>query len=264
MFLPLIAAIVLTVDPVPAGDVGQLSRALWLVHHYGTAGSIDPANDPRVKGALAKALGNDGVLAFSELEGLMKPETFRKLAGADGLLQSEEIRQAVDLAAPESRKRLLPKVRDHADFLTTSFDLIDPAHRLAADKLADWIAKNYRAGQKLDIINVCTANSRRSMIGATMGNIAADYYGMPEITFHTGGTAAATAFNPRAIHTLKAFGVVIEPTGKEAPRGEPETSNPIYLVRWGVPAKQAISHRKRRNSRSILVIPPIRATASRP
>ena len=214
-------------------DVGLLVRAIWMIQHHGTAGSIDPANDPRVKGALAKALRNDGVLTLSELDGLMQPDTFRKLAGPDGLLQPQEIRQAVELTVPASRKILLPKVREHADFLTTSFDLIDPAHRLAADKLADWIAKNYRVGEKLDIINVCTANSRRSMIGATMGNIAADYYGMPEIIFHTGGTAAPTAFNSRAIDTLKTIGVEIEPTGKEAPRGEPATQNPIYRVRWG-------------------------------
>jgi hypothetical protein len=65
-----------------------------------------------------------------------------------------------------------------------------------------------------------------------MGNIAAAYYGMPEIRFHSGGTAP-TAFNPRTIAALKNIGVEIEPTGQEAPRGEPKTANPTYVVRWG-------------------------------
>jgi hypothetical protein len=69
-------------------------------------------------------------------------------------------------------------------------------------------------------------------MGATMGNIAADYFGMPEIRFHSGGTASS-ALNYRAINALKEIGVEIEPTGKEAERGEPQTKNPIYLVRWG-------------------------------
>ncbi len=240
MVLEFITVIVLSAGPQPAGDVGPLVRALWMIQQYGTADCVDPTNDARVKGTLAKALTNDGVLTLSELDGLMTPDAFTKLAGPDGLLQREEITQAVDLAVPESRKHLDPRVREHADFLTTSFDLIDPAHRLAGEKLVDWIVKNYRAGTKLHIINVCTANSRRSMIGSTMGNIAAAYYGMPEIRFHTGGTAAPTAFNPRAINTLKAIGVEIEPTGKEAPRGEQDTKNPIYLVRWGTAGETGI------------------------
>jgi hypothetical protein len=240
MVLEFIALVVLAAGMEPAGDVGPLVRALWMIQQYGTADCVDPTNDARVKGTLAKALTNDGVLTLSELDGFITPDALRKLAGADGLLQREEIMQAVDLAVPESRKHLDPRVRQHADFLTTSFDQIDPAHRLASAKLADWIAKNYRAGAKLDIINVCTANSRRSMIGSTMGNIAAAYYGMPEIRWHTGGTAAPTAFNPRAIKTLMAIGVEIEPTGKEAPRGEQDTKNPIYLVRWGTASETGI------------------------
>ena len=33
--------------------------------------------------------------------------------------------------------------------------------------------------------------------------------------------------------TLKAIGFEIEPTGKDAERGEPRTANPIYRVSWG-------------------------------
>ena len=32
---------------------------------------------------------------------------------------------------------------------------------------------------------------------------------------------------------LREIGVEIEPTGKEAQRGEPTTENPVYRVRWG-------------------------------
>ena len=50
-------------------------RSLWLVQRYGTAAAVDPGNDQQVKGALAKALGKDGGLALSKLEGFMEPET---------------------------------------------------------------------------------------------------------------------------------------------------------------------------------------------
>jgi arsenate reductase len=79
---------------------------------------------------------------------------------------------------------------------------------------------------------ICTGNSRRSILGSTMGNVAAAYYGLSEVRYHSGGTAP-TAFNPRTIACLKEIGVEIEPTGSEAPRGEPKTANPVYKVRWG-------------------------------
>ena len=45
-------------------------------------------------------------------------------------------------ANSESRNRLVPAVRAHADYLTTSFDLIDEPHRQAGNTLVDWIAAN--------------------------------------------------------------------------------------------------------------------------
>jgi hypothetical protein len=232
MHLPFIATLAIAAGTSTGEDAGPLVRALWLVHRYGTAAAVDPANDQRLKGALAKAIGKDGSFTLSKLDGFMEPDVVKKLAGADGRLGPEEVRKALDDAVPASRGRLLPKVREHAEFLTTSFDMIDELHRLAGRKLADWIASNYRPGSRLDVTVVCTGNSRRSIMGATTGNIAAAYYGMPEIRFHSGGTAP-TAFNTRTVAALRAVGVEIEPAGKEAARGEPKTENPVYRVCWG-------------------------------
>jgi len=230
------SAVIFGSDPSSASDVGPFVRALWLVQRYGTAAGVDPANDQRVKAALAHSIGKDGTLSHSNLQAFIAPEAFNKLAASGGALSPEEIRKAVEAGVPESRVRLLPKIREHADLLTTSFDLIDDHHRLASRQLVDWIAKKYRPGEALDIVVVCTGNSRRSILGATCGNIAAAYYGMPEIRFHSGGTAP-TACNSRTVNTLKGIGVEIEPTGKEADRGEPKTPNPIYRIRWGAPGE---------------------------
>ena len=139
----------------------------------------------------------------------MDPSTFAKLAGDDGQLDPTEVKKCLEADVPESRKSLNPRVAAHADLLTTSFDMIDETHREAGEKLVDWIVKNYKPGQPLHVTVICTGNSRRSILGATMGNIAAAYYGMPEIRFHSGGTAP-TAFNPRTIAALKEIGVEIE------------------------------------------------------
>jgi arsenate reductase len=213
-------------------DVGPLVRGLWLVQAHGRPEVVRPENDQKLKGAIFKALSKEAVLTTSGVQGLMDFETFRKLAGAEERLDSAAVQKVLDHGSPLSRKRLLPRVVDHADWLTTTFDMIDEAHRQAGEKLVDWIVANYKPGQPLHLTVICTGNSRRSILGSTMGNIAAAYYGMPEIRFHSGGTAP-TAFNPRTIAALKDIGVEIEPAGREAARGEPKTANPVYQVRWG-------------------------------
>ncbi len=170
----------------------------------------------------------------------MDPSTFAKLAGDDGPLDAAEVKKLVEADVPESRKRLNPKVAAHADMLTTSFDMIDETHREAGEKLVDWIVKNYKPGQPLHVTVICTGNSRRSILGATMGNIAAAYYGMPEIRFHSGGTAP-TAFNPRTIAALKDIGVEIEADRftrlPEASRRPPTRSTPSGGARaWRRPS----------------------------
>lgn len=227
------ALLLLPTGPALAGDdVGPLVRSLWLVQRFGTAEAVTPQNDQKLKGRLAKALGKEGVLTAAGVQGLMDPSTFEKLAGSDGKLDAAEVRAALAADVPDSRKRLSPRLAAHADFLTTSFDMIDEPHRQAGEKLVDWIVENYRPGRPLHVTVICTGNSRRSILGATMGNVAAAYHGMPEVHFHSGGTAP-TAFNPRTVSCLKEIGVEVEPTGPEAPRGEPKTANPVYTVRWG-------------------------------
>jgi arsenate reductase len=231
MHLSLVALVALSGSPETI-DVGPLVRALWLVQRHGTHEALAPINDQRLKGVLSKALAKDGVISLAELGGLMAPDVFDKLAGSDSLLDSAEIIRSLDAATPESRTKLSPKLREHADFLTTTFDMIDEPHRVAGTKLARWIAANYQPGKPLHVTVVCTGNSRRSILGSSMGNLAAAYYGTPEIRFHSGGTAP-TAFNPRTVSALKAIGFEVSPSGSEATRGEPKTANPIYRVCWG-------------------------------
>jgi len=135
---------------------------------------------------------------------------------------------------PADRRRLLPGLAEHVEGLARSPGRIDESHRAAGEALAAWIADRHRPGEPLHVLVVCTGNSRRSILGSTMGNLAAAWCGMPEVRFHSGGTGP-TAFNPRTIAALRRIGVRVEPTGDEAPRGEPGTANPVYRVRWGSP-----------------------------
>jgi protein-tyrosine-phosphatase len=188
-------------------DVGPVVRGLWLLQRYGTEQAADPINDQRLKGMVAKAVAKDGVVTLAELGGFMKPEVFNSIAGPDGKLEAGEVEKALAASTPASRLKLSPRAREHADYLTTTFDMIDDPHREGARRLGEWIAARYRPGEPLDVIVVCTGNSRRSILGSTI--------------------------NPRTVSALRAIGVGVEKTENEAERGEPKTANPIYRVFWG-------------------------------
>ncbi|GIW88326.1 MAG: arsenate reductase [Isosphaeraceae bacterium] len=105
-------------------------------------------------------------------------------------------------------------------------------HRRAADTLADWIAARLTADQPAQIVVVCTGNSRRSILAATLGQLAAEAAGLTQVHFFSGGTEPS-AFNPRTIATLQAIGLQIEPTAAAAPPGPAGQPNPIYRIRRG-------------------------------
>lgn len=122
---------------------------------------------------------------------------------------------------------IFPALSEHARRLAGGSGAIAPGHREAAGSLARWIAENDRPGAPLHVVVVCTGNSRRSILGSSMGNLAAAFVGMPGVRFWSGGTEP-TAFNPRTIAALRAIGFSVDPTGEEA-----SSDNPIHRVRWG-------------------------------
>jgi hypothetical protein len=217
-------------EPAP-GSGNKVATALWFAHRYATPDALAPANDRALKVALITALAKAPELSADAAGAFMDRGTFRALAGA-GPLTVAKMNELLAASEPRSRADLHAKLRAHADLLTTQFDAIDELHRKPAEELVRWLVKSYEPGKALGVIVMCTGNTRRSMLGATMGNVAAAYYGLPGVRFYSGGTEP-DAFNPRTIAALKAIGVEIEPTGKEAPRGRAGAANPIYRVSWG-------------------------------
>lgn len=245
--------------PRPAPETGnRLVTALRFAHHYARPEALVPGNDRALKVALSAALAKAPGLSAEVAGTFLDRDALRRFT-ADGPLSVARMDELLRAREPGSRADMHAKLRAHADLLTTQFDTIDGAHRKPNADLATWIAQNYEPGRPLGLIVMCTANTRRSMLGATMGNVAAAYYGLPGVRFYSGGTDP-DAINPRAVATLKEIGVEIEPTGKEAPRGKPNVPNPIYRVSWGkgletveFSKKYTDAHNPQRGFASVLV-----------
>ena len=74
---------------------------------------------------------------------------------------------------------LAPKLAEHMARIASETGQVKPDHKKASEKLGEWIAGHYKAGQPLHVTIICTGNSRRSMLGSVMGNASAAFQGMP-------------------------------------------------------------------------------------
>ena len=89
-------------------------------------------------------------------------------------------------------------------------------------EIASYIQEEAEAGQPIQLVFICTHNSRRSHFGQIWAAMAAAYYGVPGVHTYSGGTEA-TAFNPRAVAAVQRAGFQVE---------NPGGSNPRYQVRF--------------------------------
>ena len=93
-------------------------------------------------------------------------------------------------------------------------DKIPSERKARLSHLANYIQNN----DKINLLFVCTHNSRRSQMSEIWAKIAADYNGIGEnILTYSGGTEA-TAFNPRAVKAMETLGVKFKINGSENPK----------------------------------------------
>jgi arsenate reductase (thioredoxin) len=98
----------------------------------------------------------------------------------------------------------------------------DATHRARLDALVAALKTERARKGSLELLFVCTHNSRRSHMAQLLGAVAAQRAGIGARTFSAG--TEATAFNPRAIAALGRAGFEIS--------GEASVPNPRYQVRW--------------------------------
>jgi len=92
-------------------------------------------------------------------------------------------------------------------------------------QLGDYVISAIKDNGKVQLVFICTHNSRRSQLGQLWALTAAHFYGIQTIGTFSGGTGS-TAFNPRAVAAIKRAGFQVE-------KRESNTDNPRYIVSSG-------------------------------
>lgn len=95
----------------------------------------------------------------------------------------------------------------------TNFDSISKDRKLLLDELSLFV-QNRKNESSINLIFVCTHNSRRSHLSQVWAQVAAHYYGTNNVNSYSGGTEA-TAIFPVILDTLKSTGFEIEKLSAE-------------------------------------------------
>jgi len=113
-------------------------------------------------------------------------------------------------------------------------DKIPLERRQLLKRISEDLYNDLSSRNQLDLVFICTHNSRRSHLGQIWAATAASYFGIEGVSTFSAGTEA-TAFNPRAVRALQKTGFTIESDSHE--------TNPTYQVTHaeGIPPSMCFS-----------------------
>ncbi|MFZ1289326.1 MAG: hypothetical protein WAR79_04520 [Melioribacteraceae bacterium] len=115
------------------------------------------------------------------------------------------------------------EIENKIDELENSFNEISNHRKNLLLNFSEYISAKISQNEVINLIFICTHNSRRSHMSQIWAQTAAHYFNIPNVKCFSGGTEA-TSFNPRAVKAIKESGFVVEKNDK--------SENPIYFVSY--------------------------------
>lgn len=105
-------------------------------------------------------------------------------------------------------------IKKYCNQLTAEFSSIPEDRKEILHKISQYIILKRNDNKPINLVYICTHNSRRSHFGQVWSHVAASYYGINNVQSFSGGTEA-TAFNINAINALKRIGFKVKPINIE-------------------------------------------------
>lgn len=118
---------------------------------------------------------------------------------------------------------MFEKIVENIKLLENNFEKINEERKELLQQFAKYLSEKIKNNEDVNLIFICTHNSRRSHMSQIWAQTAAYFYNISNIKCYSGGTEA-TAFNPRAVRAVNEYGFKIEKLD--------ESENPIYLVQF--------------------------------
>jgi len=116
-----------------------------------------------------------------------------------------------------------PQIQTYLESVKKDFNKITDDRKQKIKKIADFIKVKKAEKEKINLLFICTHNSRRSHMSQIWSAIAAEYYGVKNFSTFSGGTEVSD-FNPRAVSAIERAGFLIS-------KGS-EDKNPVYEIKY--------------------------------
>ena len=96
---------------------------------------------------------------------------------------------------------MFESIKTYCDSLVKEFDKIPSERKEILERITQYIAKKSILDKPINLVYICTHNSRRSHFGQVWAKVASDYFHIKNVHTFSGGTEA-TAFNINAINEI--------------------------------------------------------------
>jgi arsenate reductase len=113
------------------------------------------------------------------------------------------------------------QIKKYCDDLALEFNSISKDRKVLLEQISSYIHSKINTGNPINLVYICTHNSRRSHFGQIWAQVAADYYNIKNVNVFSGGTEA-TAFNINAINAIKRVGFDVKKMD--------DSNNSIYQI----------------------------------
>lgn len=126
--------------------------------------------------------------------------------------------------ATAQRSELNPNLLLYCQTLESEFNQISEERKLDLIEISNFIFEQQSNHKKINLLFVCTSNSRRSHMAQVWSQVASYYYNIKDVATFSGGTEQ-TRVNKNAISTLKKVGIPLE--------SNQQSDNPIWTATIG-------------------------------
>ncbi|MBP7809813.1 MAG: protein-tyrosine-phosphatase [Bacteroidia bacterium] len=109
---------------------------------------------------------------------------------------------------------MFSSIKIYCDNLTKDFGNIPQQRKELLEEISAYINTKQKENKLINLVYICTHNSRRSHFGQVWAKVASEYYKIKNVNTFSGGTEA-TAFNINAINALKRVGFDLTPINVE-------------------------------------------------
>jgi len=135
-----------------------------------------------------------------------------------------------------NKANFFPEILDYCRNLELLSGGIKKERKTKLAVLAAQIKQLKRELSPVEIMVVCTHNSRRSHMGELWLRVGIDYYGLSNLRIHSAGTERS-AINIRTIRSFQAIGLLVE-------KSMNKEENPNYKINWRTDEKSYTGYSK--------------------